>query len=82
MCLVASLREIARIGEGQFFRATDNKTLEQVFKRIDQYEKAEIKENRFKDTNDFYTIYLIYGIMFWLLWMLTKSSFMVNVLED
>jgi Ca-activated chloride channel homolog len=77
-----ALREIARIGEGQFFRATDNKTLEQVFKRIDQYEKAEIKENRFKDTHDFYPIYLLYGMLFWLLWLLTKSTFMVNVLED
>jgi hypothetical protein len=30
--------------------------MEEVFKKIDQYEKVEIKELRFKDTTDFYTI--------------------------
>ncbi|MFM7859137.1 MAG: vWA domain-containing protein, partial [Flammeovirgaceae bacterium] len=52
-----TMRKIAQIGGGEFFRVTDNEALVNVFKRIDQYEKAEIKENRFKDTSDFYFIY-------------------------
>src|SRR5687768_16765512 len=39
-----TMRKIADIGGGEFFRATDNKALMQVFQRIDKYEKAEIKE--------------------------------------
>lgn len=77
-----TMRKIAKIGTGEFFRVTDNEALKNVFKRIDQYEKAEIKENRFKDTSDFYFIYLKWAMIFFLLWLLLKSSFLSNVLQD
>jgi len=77
-----TMRKIADIGSGEFFRVTDNEALKNVFKRIDQYEKAEIKESRFKDTSDFYFIYLKWAMIFFLLWILLKSSFLSNVLQD
>src|SRR5690242_5473034 len=77
-----TMRKIADIGSGQFFRATDNEALRNVFDRIDTYEKAEIKESRFKDTSDYYFIYLQWAIVFFLLWLVLKSSFMSNVLQD
>jgi len=77
-----TLRKMAQIGGGEFFRATDNRALSQVFARIDHFEKAEIKETRFKDTSDFYFIYLYWALCFFLAWMLLKSTFMTNVLQD
>ncbi|MCG8309699.1 MAG: VWA domain-containing protein [Cytophagales bacterium] len=77
-----TLRKIAEIGEGNFYRASDNKALEDVFKLIDQYEKAEIKESRFKDTTDYYQIYLKWAILFFLTWVALKSTFLSNVLKD
>ncbi|HEY9045230.1 MAG TPA: VWA domain-containing protein [Ohtaekwangia sp.] len=77
-----TMRKMADIGGGQFFRATDNKALEQVFARIDKYEKAEIKETRFKDTSDYYMVYLQWAIALFLLWLLLKSTFITNVLQD
>lgn len=77
-----TMRKIADIGSGQFFRVTDNEALKNVFDRIDKYEKAEIKENRFKDTSDYYFIYLQWAMVFFLLWIALKSSFMSNVLQD
>lgn len=77
-----NLREIARIGGGQFYRVSDNKALVNVFGLIDEYEKAEIKETRYKNTTDFYPIYLKWAIVFFLLFMLSKSTFVSNVLED
>ncbi|MCW5912777.1 MAG: VWA domain-containing protein [Cyclobacteriaceae bacterium] len=77
-----TMRKIANIGSGQFFRVTDNKALQVVFDRIDQYEKAEIKETRFKDTSDFYYIYLRWALLFFTLWIFLKSSFMSNLLQD
>jgi Ca-activated chloride channel family protein len=77
-----TLRKMADIGGGQFFRATDNEALSQVFSKIDQYEKAEIKETRFKDTSDYYFIYLQWAVCFFLLWLLLKSTFVVNILQD
>ncbi|HMP98228.1 MAG TPA: VWA domain-containing protein [Cyclobacteriaceae bacterium] len=78
----AALRKIAEIGIGEFYRVEDEQALQNVFDRIDQYEKAEIKETRFKDTSDYYTIYLYWALSLLLLWMLLKSSFMSNVLQD
>ncbi len=77
-----TMRKIAQISNGQFFRATDNEALKNVFEKIDKYEKAEIKETRFKDTADFYFVYLRWAIIFLLLWLLLKSSFLSNVLQD
>jgi Ca-activated chloride channel family protein len=76
------LREVAKIGQGAYYRATNNEVLEQVFDRIDAYEKAEIKETRFKSTEDFYQYFLAMSMAFWLGWMLLKSTFMANALED
>jgi Ca-activated chloride channel family protein len=77
-----TMRKLAEIGGGEFFRATDQKALTTVFAKIDQYEKAEIKETRFKDTSDFYWIYLQWALTFFLGWLMLKSTFMSNVLQD
>ena len=77
-----TLREIAKIGSGQFYRVSDNQALVNVFGLIDEYEKAEIKETRYKNTTDFYSIYLNWGIIFFLLYLLSKSTFISNILED
>jgi Ca-activated chloride channel family protein len=78
----STMRNIAKIGGGEFFRASDNRALTNVFKRIDDYEKAEIKETRFKDTADYYFIYLHWAIVLFLVWLLLKSTFITNVLQD
>ena len=77
-----TLREIARIGQGEFFRVSDNEALQQVFDQIDQYEKAEIKESRYKDTTDFYRPYLYWALALMLLWVFLKSTFISNILQD
>ncbi len=78
----STMRKIAEIGSGEFFRATDKQALLQVFRKIDQYEKAEIKETRFKDTSDFYFIYVRWAIVLFLLWLMLKSTFVSNILQD
>lgn len=77
-----TMRKLAEIGGGEFFRATDNRALATVFAKIDQYEKAEIKETRFKDTSDYYWIYLQWAVALFLVWLMLKSTFMSNVLQD
>jgi len=77
-----NLREIARIGQGKFYRVSNNAALEEVFSLIDTYEKAEIKETRFRETTDYYPIYLTWAIIFFLLWLFLKSTFISNLLHD
>ena len=77
-----TMRQIAAAGEGQFFRATDNAALRQIFQRINRYEKSEIKQTRFRNTKDYYRIYLFWSIGLWLLWLALKNTFLTNALED
>ncbi|HEY9488492.1 MAG TPA: VWA domain-containing protein [Chryseosolibacter sp.] len=77
-----TMRKIAEIGGGQFFRATDNQALVSVFSTIDEFEKAEIKETRYKDTSDYYFVYLQWAASLFLIWLLLKSTFISNVLQD
>ncbi|WP_143960381.1 vWA domain-containing protein [Litoribacter populi] len=77
-----TLREIAQIGGGQFFRASDDGALDNIFDQIDELEKAEIIENRYKETQDYYRAYLMWAFVFLFLWMMLKSSFVNNFLLD
>lgn len=77
-----TLREIAKIGNGEFFRAADGGTLNSIFDRIDTLEKAEILENRYKETSDYYRVYLFWGMCLFFVWLLLKSSFLNNFLLD
>jgi Ca-activated chloride channel homolog len=77
-----SLREIASTGEGQFFRADTRDNLQEVFEYINQYEKTEVREKRFRDTYDYYQVYLKWALLMLLVWMLLKNTFLTHVLED
>jgi Ca-activated chloride channel homolog len=77
-----SLREIAQTANGAFYRASDKNALNLVFQRINRLEKAEIKETRFRNTRDYYQIYLKWAILLFLIWLLLKSTYLSNALED
>jgi Ca-activated chloride channel family protein len=48
------LRKVAEIGGGQFFVATDTKTLNNIFSEIDRLEKTEVKLKRRVDWRDLF----------------------------
>lgn len=77
-----TMRQLAAAAAGQFFRATDTGALRQIFNQINRLEKSEIKQLRFRNTKDFYRPYLWLSIALWLLWLLLKSTFLGNPLED
>ncbi len=78
----SNLRKIAEVGSGQYFRASDDNALDAVFKKIDELERTQINEERYKDTKDFYDIYLIWSLIFFLLWLTVKNTFVSNALMD
>ncbi|WP_375419233.1 VWA domain-containing protein [uncultured Hymenobacter sp.] len=77
-----TMRQLAGAADGQFFRATDNAGLRQVFGQIDQLEKSDIRQLRFRNTRDYYRVYLGLSLGLWLLWLALKSTFVSNILED
>ena len=76
------LTDVAHIGKGKYYRATDNKALQDVFDQINELEKSEIEETKYKDTQDFYFQYLAWGMAFFIVWVGLKSTFMSYALED
>src|SRR5216110_3631797 len=42
------LKEVAKIADGQFYRATDTQSLEQIFKDIDKFEKTTVSVKKYQ----------------------------------
>jgi Ca-activated chloride channel homolog len=76
------LRKIAEQTRGNYYRAINNNALSEVFLTIDKLEKGKVVESRYKDTRDYYHIYLSWSIFFFLCWMILKNTFLNNFLED
>jgi Ca-activated chloride channel homolog len=55
-------REIARIGNGVFFRAADTKTMTEIFEQIDQFEKTEIELQKYESYQDIFIWLLGAGV--------------------
>ena len=54
-----TLKEIADITHGKFFRATDNSSLEQVYKEIDKLERTEIEITEYQNYKELYSWFTI-----------------------
>lgn len=77
-----TMRLIAQKTKGEFFRAENPNVLKNIFDKISTYEKSEILEVKYVQAKDFYRIYLIWALLFWLVWLALKTTFMNNSLED
>jgi len=77
-----TLREIATLTSGEFFRVRNKTQLGNVFKKIDTLHKSKHVIAANTQYKDFYYPYLTWGIIFYLLWLFTKNTFLTNSLED
>ena len=57
----AGLKEMAQIAGGKFFRATDTRSLENIFDDIDQLEKSTVKMKKFQQYRDLFPVCLMAG---------------------
>ncbi|MFN4144199.1 MAG: VWA domain-containing protein [Runella sp.] len=78
----ATLQQIAYVTNGHFYRATDNSALQSIFRQIDQLEKVKVKTRRYQEVIDYYRVYLNWAVVFFLVMMFLKMTFIANVLED
>ena len=77
-----ALQRLAATSNGRFFAAPTPARLRAVFAEIDRLEKADIISRPFVEVTDYYAVYLRWGILLLLAALLSKSTFMANVLED
>ena len=57
----AGLREVAKIADGQFFRATDTKSLEQIYGDIDKLEKSTVAVKKYQEYRDLFPLCVMSG---------------------
>ncbi len=58
-----ALREIAAITKGEYFRATDTKSLERIFASIDKLEKTKVEVEKFSRYRDLFPWFLGGGLL-------------------
>lgn len=56
------LREMARIADGKYFRATDRENLQKIFAEIDQLEKTKIEVKQFTRYKELFVNWLALGL--------------------
>ena len=57
----AGLKEVARIADGKFFRATDTESLEQIYRDIDKMEKSTVSVKKFQQYRELFPACIMAG---------------------
>jgi Ca-activated chloride channel family protein len=70
-----TLKEIARIAGGEYFRAQDTSGLERIFDLIDEMEKTEIKRRTHVESEEWFHWFALAGLGFGLLTMVGDETF-------
>ena len=70
-----TLKEIARIADGEYFRAQDISGLERIFGLIDKLEKTEIKKHMTVHAKDYFAWFAIPALAFALLSLIGGETF-------
>jgi Ca-activated chloride channel family protein len=56
------LKEVTKIADGQFYRATDTKSLEQIFGDIDKLEKTTVSVKKYQQYRDLFPACIMVGL--------------------
>ena len=70
-----TLKEISRVTNAKFFRATDNETLLQVYKEIDQLERTEIEVSEYKNYKELYVYFALSAALLLIIKILFNQIF-------
>lgn len=69
-----TLKRIADITDGRFFKAGDPEALAQAYKQINELEKSEVKVKEYSSYHEFYHLFLIPGVIILLLEVLLTHT--------
>ncbi len=68
------LKKIADLTGGEYFRATNNKALEEIYNKIDKMEKTKIEITSFRNAKELFAGWLGFGFAFLLLELFTSKT--------
>ena len=69
------LKSIADVTGGQYFRATDNEKLAQIYSVINKLEKTEIEEFKYTNYDEKYRPFIIVAIILIVLEFILRNTF-------
>ena len=69
-----TLKEISGITDGQYFRATDNKSLKDIYIEIENLEKTKINVNEFSSKNEEYFWFAVFAGLLLLLEIVIRNT--------
>jgi Ca-activated chloride channel family protein len=70
------LNKISEITDAKYFRATDLKSLKDIYKQIDLLEKSEIKSLDHSEYKELFHYFLIPGLILFLTEIIFSNSFL------
>ena len=73
------LKEIARITDGKFYRATNNNELEKIYEDISKLEKSRIMVTNYTKRHEAYHLFAIIAIAALLLELLLSNTFLRKI---
>lgn len=74
-----TLKKIANITGGKYFRATDTKSLEEIYKEIDKMEKIEVETKIYMKYNDLFPYFLVPGLVLLLFEILIANTWLRRI---
>jgi Ca-activated chloride channel family protein len=69
-----TLQKIADITEARYFRATDARSLKEIYKEIDKLEKSTIEQKGYAEYNELFPLLLIPGLLILLLEIILSNT--------
>ena len=73
------LTEIAELTGGEYFRATDNDKLIEIYEQINKLEKSKVEVENFTKYNDEYFIFLLIGALLLIVELLVKYLYLRQI---
>lgn len=73
------LQKIAETTDGQYFRATNNDKLKDIYEEIDKLEKTKMKVKKFSKKDEQYFLFALVGFAFLLLDFLLRQTVLRNI---
>lgn len=77
----ASLKEIAESTGGKYFRATNNKKLEEIYQEIDQLEKSKINVTQFNRKNELFPLLAWFAVCMMILYFGLKNTIFKSIVS-
>ncbi len=74
-----TLRQIAHITDGKYFRATDSESLKRIYEKIDKLEKTKIKTKQYLQYTELYPIFLWVAILLLFSYIILDNFIFVKV---